>query len=64
MSDVGRLCVLVRYADGTESWEPMAPYLRNPAFGSYIVRDNKRVHPDVTMVQKGKGQCPTIKTTQ
>jgi hypothetical protein len=42
---MSELCVLVRYPDGSECFELLADYQRNPSPGSYIVHERPKVEP-------------------
>lgn len=37
------VCVLVRFEGGEECWVPRTEYLRNPAKGSYVIKERKRL---------------------
>lgn len=40
------LCIAIVYRDGTECFEPMREYLRDPPAGTWVRRDSRRLPPE------------------
>lgn len=46
------LCILVVYPDGSECFEPMRDYYRNPPVGTWIKKPSVRYRSDLEIIQR------------